>query len=303
MDGIARRWDWNLIPSFLAVLEAGSLSAAARASGISQPTLSRHLADLEAALGVTLFERGREGARPTPDALAIAAAARSMADMAGRIDLSAAGSSEAVAGVVRITASEIVATYMLPAIIGEILRDLPGIEIELVASNEVENLLRRDADIAVRMAEPQQLDLISRRICSLEMGAYGHRDYLQRAGTPTALQEIAGHVVIGYDRSDLVLRGFRAIGHEVGRDFFRLRTDDQVAAFEALKAGVGLGFAPVWLASRFPELQRFGEQFAIPSLSLHLVTHRELRTSARIRAVYDRLADGIAEICQPFAPG
>lgn len=282
-------WDWNLLPSFLAVLDAGSFSAAARGNALSQPTLTRHVAELEAALGVMLFQRGRSGAVPTEAALAIAAEARAMTDGAGRIGLAAAGRAASVAGTVRITASQIMATYFLPAVIGEILRNFPGLAIELVSSNEVDNLLRRDADIAVRMVEPTQLDLVSRHVGDLEMGAYAHRDYVARAGVPATLDEMDGHVVVGYDRSENVIRGLKALGKDVGREYFRYRCDDQAAAFEALRAGVGLGFAPVWLASRFPDLRRFGEEFAIRPLSVWLVMHRELRTSARIRAVHDML--------------
>lgn len=287
-------WDWNLIPSFLAVLDAGSLSAAARASGISQPTLTRHLNELEAALGVALFERGREGAKPTAAGLAVAGKARAMADAAGSLSLAAEGSSERIAGTVRITASQIVSTYLLPQILRDMLRDMPGLEVELVSSNEAENLLRRDADIALRMFEPSQLDLIARRLCDLELGVWAHRDYLARHGTPANVEDMQRHVVIGYDRSELVLKGFRAIGHDVGRDFFRLRTDDQVAAFEALQAGAGIGFAPAWLAGRYPELVRIAETFPIRPMTMWLVTHRELRTSARIRAVADYLAAGVS---------
>ena len=204
--------------------------------------------------------------------------------------MAAEGSSAAVNGTVRIAASQIVSTYLLPSIAGDILRELPGLEIEVASSNEAENLLRRDADIALRMFEPRQLDLISRKLCDLEVGVWARRDYLERNGTPLSIEDMKGHRVIGYDRSDLVIRGFRALGHEVGRGFFRFRTDDQVAAFEALRAGLGIGFAPAWLAGRFPELVRIAQDFPIRPMTMWLVTHRELRTSARIRAVADFLA-------------
>ena len=292
------RFDWSLVPSFLAVLDAGSLSAAARASGISQPALTRHIAELEQVLGVLLFERGREGARPPHAGLAIAAAAERMAEDAGAIALAAAGASEAVSGTVRITASEVVATWMLPQFIASLLGELPGLSVELVPSNDVQNLLRHDADIAVRMIEPEQLDLVSRRLGEFAMGIYARADYLERRGTPRFPAELRDHVVVGYDRSDLVLRGFRALGHEVDRDFFRFRCDDQVAAFEAVRAGVGVGFAPVWLASRYPELRRIAADIAIPSLPVWLVTHREMRTSSRIRAVFDHMTVFVSRFCQ-----
>ncbi|MCG6857858.1 MAG: LysR family transcriptional regulator [Salaquimonas sp.] len=286
------QFDWNLLKSFLGVLNAGSLSAAARQLHISQPTLGRHVSELEDALGVTLFERGRDGLTPTQAALAIAEHARSVADATGAVALAAAGRAKDVTGTVRITASDIVATYVMPRIIADLLAEMPGLEVELVPSNDIENLLRRDADIAVRMMRPVQLDLVARKMGDIAAATYAHRDYLERAGKiPTGPDDLAGHVVIGYDRSDLVIRGFRQGGMEVDRHFFRFRCDGQVACWKALLAGVGIGFAPRYLARGHNELVELAADFEISPLPMWLVTHRELRTSARIRAVYDFLAD------------
>ncbi len=289
-------FDWNLAKSFLAVFDLGSLSAAARSTGLSQPTLGRHVSELETSLGILLFERSRDGLKPTPAALAIAQEARNFADAGGRIAMLAAGRSQSVSGTVRITASEIVASYLLPQILGPMLAALPGIDIELVATNTVENLLRRDADIAIRMVEPQQLDLIARKIAELPIGVYATRSYLEKHGTPATLEEFRHHVVIGYDRSDLVLRGFASIGYSIDQSFFRLRMDSQHAAFEALLAGAGIGFAPLWLASRHANLVRFAEAFSIRPMQMWLVAHAELRTSAKIRAVYDHLGAAFANM-------
>lgn len=291
----ARHFDWDLLKSFLGVIDHGSLSAASRALAVSQPTLGRHISELEAALGVILFDRGREGLAPTHAALAIVEEARGVADGAGRIALAAAGKASEVSGTVRVTASEIVATYLLPAILGRMLADMPAISVELVASNAVENLLRRDADIAVRMVEPSQLDLVSRKLVALPMGVFAHRDYLDRHGRPSTPADLSGHVVIGFDRSDLILRGFRAAGFDVDRSYFRFRCDDQVAAWEALAAGAGIGFAPLWLARRCAQLERIAPEFKVPPLTIWLVTHKEVRTSARIRAAYDYLAQAILD--------
>lgn len=285
------RYDWNLLKSFLGVLDHGSLSAAARRMGISQPTLGRHVGELEAALGVTLFARSRDGLTPTPAALAIAEHARAVADAAGAAALAAAGRATEVTGTVRITASEVVATCLLPPLLAELLAGMPGLEVEIVPSNEIENLLRRDADLAIRMVRPTQLDLLARKVNDIGVGIYAHRDYLARAGRPPAgFDDLSGHIIIGYDRSDLVIRGFRRAGLEVDRHFFRFRCDDQVTCWEALSAGVGVGFAPHYLARRNPDLVRLAADIAIDGLPMWLVTHREIRTSARIRAVFDFLA-------------
>ena len=292
-----RRWssvhgfDWNLIRGFLGVLDHGSLSAAARELNVSQPTLTRHISELESVLGVTLFERGREGALPTQAAIGIAASARAMADSAAALGLAAAGKASEVSGTVRITASQVVATYLVPAIVADMLVAMPGLEVELVSSNALDNLLRRDADIALRMTEPSQLDLIARRIGDIPMAVYATRAYLERAGVPDGPADLANHTVIGYDRNDLIIRGLGRAGVDVDRHFFRFRCDDQVATWEAVRAGIGIGFGPRYLGRRDPGLVEIPTEFAIEPLPIWLVTHRELRTSARIRAVFDFLAE------------
>lgn len=291
------QFDWNLLKSFIGVLDHGSLSAASRALGISQPTLGRHVDQLETALGVTLFTRGRDGLTPTAAALAVADPARRVAEAAAAAAFAAAGRASDVSGTIRITASQIVATYLLPPVIAGLLEKMPGLEVELVSSNAIENLLHRDADIAIRMVRPAQLDLVARKIADIGVGAYAHRDYLARVGnTPASVEDLARHVVIGYDRSDLVIRGFRNAGIQVDRHFFRFRCDDQVAAWEALANGVGIGFATNYLARRAPELVSLLSEFRPDPLPMWLVTHRELQTSARIRAVFDYLGDSLSAI-------
>lgn len=289
-------FDWNLLKSFLGVLDTGSLSAASRKLGISQPTLGRHITELETELGVTLFERGREGLLATPAAVAIADRAREIDVQTGAIALAAAGKSAEIAGTIRITASEVVATYLMPEILRDLLEAEPDLEIELVPSNDVQNLLRRDADIAIRMVEPVQLDLVTRKVNAMTMGVFAHRDYLAKHGRPGSEEELAGHVIVGYDRSDLIIRGFRDQGIEVTREFFRLRTDNQITAWELVCAGCGIGFGPNPLAAREPQLVRLDFGIEIPSLPMWLVTHREVRTSARVRKVFDFLAERLAAL-------
>lgn len=287
-------FDWNLLRSFLCVFDSGSFSAASRRLNVSQPTLGRHITLLEEALGATLFERGREGATPTSDAEAIAAEARAIAESADAIATKAQGRAASVEGTVRITASEIVSTYLLPPLIAALLEKWPKIEIELAPSNEVQNLLRRDADIAIRMVRPAQLDLIARKVNEMAIGMFAHNDYIARRGVPREPNDLQGHIIIGYDRSDLILRGFREAGMKIDRHFFRFRCDDQVAAWEAVCLGVGAGFGPLFMAGQRSDLQRINLGFTIPPLPMWLVTHREMRTSALIRTVYDELAAALA---------
>ena len=289
-------FDWNHIRSFIAVADAGTLSAAAEALAISQPTLGRHVDELEAATGLTLFTRGRSGMRLTEAGLSLIEEARAMAADADRLALKAAGRAATVAGTVRITASDIVATYYLPAILTALKEDEPEIEIELVPSNAVQNLLSRDADIAVRMVRPTQNDVIARKVGDMTIGAFADRAYLDRHGRPASLADLAGHRLVGYDRDDLILRAMQAMGLAANRRDFTFRTDDQVAYWELVKAGAGIGFGPRYLASLTPSLEEVLPELSIPPLPVWLAAHQELRTSLRIRRVMDRLHEALSAL-------
>lgn len=291
-----RRFDWNLIRSFLAVLDAGTLSGAAAATGTSQPTLGRHVDELEALTGLVLFERGRSGMRPTQNALALAEEARAMQAGADAFAMAASGRDTTVEGTIRITASEVVSTYLLPEILVALAEEEPALEIELVASDSVQNLLSRDADIAVRMVRPVQNDLIVRKVNEAAMGAYAHRDYLAKHGTPDRFEDIASHRVIGQDRGDLILRGMERLGLPYDRAAFAFRTDHPIASWELLRAGAGIGFAQVAIAGRDPNLVRILPGLDIEPLPYWLCSHRELRHSARVRRVYDFLAERLSAL-------
>lgn len=283
-------FDWTLVQSFLAVAESGSYSAAGRAIARSQPTIGRHIEALQDQLGATLFQRGAKGYDLTPTGTALLAHAQAMRDAAARVSLVAEGRSEALTGPVRVTASEVMATYVLPPMIAVLLDAEPGLEIELVASNSTQNLMQREADIAVRMTEPTQVDLIVRRAGALALGFYGAPDYLARRGTPQGFEDLPRHILMGYDQSDLILKGMQAAGLSVTRSDFAFRCDDQVTYSEALIAGVGIGPCPRIVAER-NGLTRLFEDFPIDPLPVWLAAHQELRTSARVRRVYDFLAE------------
>ena len=290
------RFDWNLIKSFLAVLDAGTLSGAARETGISQPTLGRHIDEMEALTGLVLFERGRSGMAATPHALALAEEARAMRAGAAGFALAATGRDLRVAGTVRITASEIVSTFFLPEMLAELAEEEPALQIDLVASDSVQNLLARDADIAVRMVRPTQNDLIVRKINEAGMGAYAHRRYLERHGTPRTAEELLCHRIVGQDRGDLLLRGMARLGMKPDRTHFTFRTDHPIASWELVRAGAGIGFMQVAIARRSPDLVRIMPDLAIEPLPYWLCSHRELRHSVRVRRVYDFLAGRFASL-------
>ena len=289
-------FDWRLVRSFLAALDRGSLLGAARTLRTTQPTVGRHVAELEAQLGVVLFERTGRGLLPTPMALQLAEAARSMETAADQLARSVSGAEASVSGTVRITASQPVACILLPPVLAQMRHALPEIQVELVASNEVSNLVRREADIALRMVQPVQSSLVAKRIGKVKLGAYAHRDYLKRRGTPRQLTDLLQHDLIGGDRDQAVAKGFAAFGHPVTPQAFAFRTDDLIAYWEAVRAGLGVGFVADFVArSDIGVVALALPTLKIPPVPIWLTVHREIRTSRRIRAVYDFLSHAVPE--------
>ena len=288
-------FDWTLVRSFLAALEHGSLLGAARALQLSQPTIGRHIAELESQLGVLLFERTGRGLTPLAMALKLAQSARAMEASAHQLQRSVSSLDDAVRGTVRITASQTVACALLPPLLSRLQQKLPGIQIELVSSNQVSNLLRREADIAVRMVQPDQTSLVAKRIGKMTIGAYAHKSYLQRAGKPQVPSELLTHALIGGDKNDDIIRGFIKMGYPVTKEQFAFRTDDLMAHWHAVRSGMGIGFIADYLANLDADVVPLLPMLKIPALPVWLAVHREIRTSKRIRAVYDFLGDNIAQ--------
>ena len=288
-------FDWTLVRSFLAVLDAGSLMGAARQLGAQQPTLSRHVAELEAQLGAPLFERTGRGVLPTAAALAIADAARQMQAGADTLSRKLTRQREATTGTVRITTSAVAASYLLPPVLARLQQAEPGIAVELVASNQISNLLRREADIAVRMVRPAQGSLVARKLGDIAIVACAHASYLQREGTPHVPTDLRNHRLIGYDRDDTIERGFASLGLPLPRDRFVLRTDDQLAYGRLVAAGAGIGFVGAYNLRHWPGVKPLLPMLQIPPLPCWLAVHREIRGSALVRRVYDFLALAIPE--------
>jgi DNA-binding transcriptional LysR family regulator len=286
-------FDWALVRSFLAVLDAGSLMGAARKLGAQQPTLSRHIAELETQLGTPLFERTGRGVTATAAALTIADAARQMEAGADQLAMQLAGRRDATSGTVRITTSQVAASYLLPAALAALQRAEPGIQVELVASNQLSNLLRREADIALRMVRPVQSSLVARKLGDLPIGAAAHQSYLQHHGTPRRPQDLLAHRLIGYDRDHTIERGFARLGFPLPRQAFALRTDDQVAYGRLVAAGAGIGFVARYNLAHWPGVVPLLPMLQIPPLPCWLAVHREIRGSKVVRRVYDFLAEAI----------
>lgn len=282
---------WDLYRSFLFVLHEGSLSGAARALGLTQPTVGRHIAELEQALGGALFTRSQTGLVPTQAALSLVPHARAMAASADALVRAASGEAGEPKGSVRITASEFVGALVLPTILGAFHVEHPKIAVEIALSNRNQDLLRHEADIAVRMAEPKQLALVAKKVGDVRICLFAHRRYLKRCGVPRDLADlVAKHTLIGFDRDASALRALRQTGLAITRDLFALRTDSDPAQFQALCAGFGIGACQVGTALKVRDLVAvLPESFSF-EIGMWLVMHEDLKTSRRVRVLFDHLA-------------
>ncbi|GLH76328.1 LysR family transcriptional regulator [Bradyrhizobium sp. SSBR45G] len=288
--------DWSLLRSFLAVVRRGSLSAAARATGLTQPTVGRHIAELEAGLGVALFTRSQAGLLPTEAATALVPHAEAMESAFAALVRTAKTGGDALQprGVVRISASEIVGTFVLPPILAGIRHRFPDIVIELVLNNRTDDLLRRDADIAVRMIRPKQDGLVARRLGSIPLGLFAHRDYVDRFGLPDTIEALATHHVIGFDRDDHSARSVASTQLPISREIFSYRVDSDVAQVTAIEAGLGIGGMQKAMARRNPALVPVLADKVAFTLDCWLAVHEDQKDSAPIRAMFDGLAEGLA---------
>ncbi|MFA6232018.1 MAG: LysR family transcriptional regulator [Rhodanobacter sp.] len=283
---------WDLYRSFLAVMREGSLSAAARALGMTQPSLGRHMRQLEADLGVALFARSPQGLTPTENAHELVSHAQAMAAASAALRRAASASNHEIRGVVRLTCSEVVGAEVLPPMLAEFRRHHPGIIIELSLSNQTEDLLRKDADIAVRMLRPAQTALVARRIGGIALGLYAHRCYLKAYGRPRTVADLQQHALIGFDRETPALRALRS-QLPFWREDLALRTDNDLAQLAAIRAGFGIGICQCPIARRDRELVQLLPDALALELDTWLVMHEDLRASRRVRLLYDHLAQAL----------
>ena len=290
---MTKKISWELYLSFLSVLKEGSLSGAARALGMTQPTVGRHVAALEGALGVVLFTRSQVGLMPTEAALALRTHAEAMESTAASLERTATSQGEGVRGVVRVSASEVIMVEVLPPIIAKLRIQHPKLTLELVLTDRVQDLLRREVDIAVRMMRPEQEQLVVQRIGEIELGLHAHKDYLDNHGEPRDLHELTAHSVIGYDQPSSFIRKAEKTVRGFSRDIFSVRTDSNLAQLAMIRCGAGIGVCQVPLAKRNRDLKRV----LAKTFSLHLDTsvtmHEDLRHSPRCRATFDALVEGL----------
>lgn len=285
--------DWNQLKAFLETAETGSLSAAARKLGLTQPTLSRQVAAIEQHMGVTLFERVGKAMVLTPTGLDLLEHARAMGTAAEALGLAATGRSEAVGGVVSVSASDAVAAYLLPPILKQLRDQEPGIAVEVISSNALSDLLRREADIAVRHLQPEQPELIARLVREAQANFYASEDWVATYGHPRSAEEAAHLPFVGSDRNGRYLEYLRQYGLNLSEDNFSCYSDHTVAHWALVRQGMGIGAMMKEIARKTPGMVRVLDDLPPVRFPIWLVSHRELRTSRRIRVVFEALAEGL----------
>jgi DNA-binding transcriptional LysR family regulator len=284
---------WELYRSFLGVLKEGSLSGAARDLGVAQPTIGRHVAALEQALGIALFTRSQTGLLPTDAAKALRGFAESMQSTAAALERAAASQGEGVRGVVRITSSEVIGVEVLPPIVAALRQKHPELKVELVLTDRVQDLLRRESDIAVRMVRPKQELLVAQRIGNIELGLHATADYFARNGKPRTMTDLADHSMVGFDQGSAFVRSAGKLLQGVNRSSFSLRTDSDLGQLALIRAGAGIGVCQVPLAKRgVPLVRVLGSQFRM-QLDTWITMHEDLRNSPRCRVTFDALVEGL----------
>jgi DNA-binding transcriptional LysR family regulator len=290
--------DWEWYRSFLSVMEHGSLSGAARELGLGQPTVGRHIDGLEKALGLKLFTRSFDGYAPTDAALELMPYAAGLSATAAALRRAADSHGERVRGTVRVTASEVIGVEVLPPILANLRREHPELSVELMLSNRIDDLLHREADIAVRMVPPTQAALVAKRIGGIELGMHAHQNYVERFGTPRTLQELNGHTLIGYDRENEMIRRLQNQFGAFARPSLAFRADSDLAQLAAIRAGFGIGICQSALAKRDANLVRILPRKFSLALDTWIAMHEDMRGNPRCSVTFSALAQGIAAYIQ-----
>ncbi|HEY1385306.1 MAG TPA: LysR family transcriptional regulator [Dongiaceae bacterium] len=284
---------WDLYRTFLAVYRDGSLSVAARKLGLTQPTAGRQIAALESRLGSSLFTRSPRGLMPTEAARALAPHAEAMAVAAAALRRASSGEADATRGAVRVTAGQMVGRDVLPRILADFALRYPQVELELALSDHNLDLLRREADIAVRMMRPTQKALVARRIGEFSIGLFAHRRYVEAFGLPNSSDDFARHRLIGFDRDAHAVHSAGGSARHLRREQFGFRSDDATVQLAALRAGAGVGACYVSMARRDPDLVPVLERAFTFKREMWLAMHEDAKTTRRVRLLFDHLAEGL----------
>ena len=291
MDWRSVKFDWNRARAFLITAEEGSLSAAARALGMTQPTLGRQVTALEEELGVILFERAGQGLVLTPNGVELLDHVREMGEAASQVSLAANGQSQNVEGNVCISVSEVYAVYILPPIIAKLRQMEPKINIEIIATNDSSDLRRREADIALRNYEPTQPELITKKIRDVSARFYATAEYLEKIGNPKLAEDLEQAEFISFDNTGMLITELNNRGLNLEKKNFPLLTENYIAHWELVKQGLGIGIMPEEVGDAEAAVKRVLNDFPPFEFPIWLTTHRELRTNRRVRIVFDLLAE------------
>jgi DNA-binding transcriptional LysR family regulator len=284
---------WDIYRTFLSVLHEGSLSGAARALGLTQPSVGRHVDALEDALGFQLFTRTRLGLEPNAQAVELKPYAEAIAAQASALRRIASAQGQAVRGVVRISASDVIGSEVLPKILSPFMAEYPEIEIELALSDSLADLLNREADIAIRMTEPTQSALVVQKAGDIRIGLFAHVDYLNHAGVPQTLDDLKNHRLIGYDKQTGFVRAMKQKYPVLDTIGFSFRTDSNLAQLSAIRAGLGLGLCQVGLTREPVALTRLLPEAIDVPLPAYVAMHENLKTVPAYRATFQALARGL----------
>lgn len=291
MDWRSVKFDWNKARAFLVTAEEGSLSAAARALGMAQPTLGRQVDGLEQELGIVLFERVGRGLTLTPSGLELLDHVRDMGEAAGRVSMTALGQSQALEGTICISASETYAVVLLPPIIAKLRIMEPGIQVEIVVANHASDLRRREADIAIRNFRPTEPDLIAKKIGDADAILYATPDYIEKIGNPTKPYDLRHADFVNMDHGGMMIKGLNTLGLGLTEANFPLLTESYLVMWELVRQGAAIGILDAYIGDADPVVRRVLPDLEPLVFPIWLVSHRELTTSRRIRRVYDFLAE------------
>jgi DNA-binding transcriptional LysR family regulator len=291
---------WELYRSFLGVLNNGSLSGAARELGLAQPTIGRHVAALEKSLGLALFTRSQTGFVPTEAGQSLRTYAESLQSTVAALERAAASQGSGVSGSVRVTASDVIGVEVLPPIIARLRDKYPELAVELALTDRVQDLVRRESDIAVRMMRPRQELLVARRVGQIVLGLHAHQNYLSRRGTPKNVADLANHALIGFDETTAFIRDAGKSLSAWRREAFSMRTDNNLAQLALIRSGAGIGVCQAAIAHRDNQIVRIlPKQFALP-LETWITMHQDLRNSPRCRVTFDALVEGLQHHLDPI---
>jgi DNA-binding transcriptional LysR family regulator len=288
-------FDWDDLRTVLAVARAGGLASAATRLGVNQSTVFRRVNRLEAKLAVRLFERLPKGYVATVEGERLLATAERMESEANALDRAIAGNDCRLTGLLRITSSETTAQRILTRHLAAFRTRHPGIEIELIVENRVLSLTRREADIALRPTRPSESELFGRKLADIAWAIYGSLDYLAAHGRPPDASALADHMLVGWDEPQTYGAVTRWLATMAAGKRPAYRSNSLLNQLAAVREGIGLAALPCFLGDGEAGLARVVGPIPELARELWLVTHDDLRRTARIEAFFAMMAAAIKE--------